>query len=97
MTSNSVQTIRETAELLNLQELEKAVDILNQARRIHFFGIGASGIIALDGQQKFVRIDKTAYAFTDVHEGESPSKSGISGLRVKKAGESPSKSGISGL
>ncbi|GAF63749.1 putative transcriptional regulator [Bacillus sp. TS-2] len=67
MTNNSVQTIRETAELLNLQELEKAVDFLNQARRIHFFGIGASGIIALDGQQKFVRIDKTAYAFTDVH------------------------------
>ncbi|MED1560634.1 RpiR family transcriptional regulator [Alkalihalobacillus alcalophilus ATCC 27647 = CGMCC 1.3604] len=67
MTSNSIQTIRETAELLNIEELEKAIEKLNKARRIHFFGIGASGIIAHDAQQKFLRIDKTTYAFTDVH------------------------------
>ena len=67
MTNNSIQTIRETAELLSIDELEKAVDILNKARRIHFIGVGASSIIAQDAEQKFLRINKTAYAFEDMH------------------------------
>lgn len=67
MTNNSIQTIRETAELLNSAELEKAINLLSNARKIHFIGVGASGIIAKDAQQKFLRINKTAYAFTDMH------------------------------
>lgn len=67
MTNNSIQTIRETAELLNTDELKKAVEVLRNARRIHFIGVGASSIIAQDAQQKFLRIDKTAHAFTDMH------------------------------
>src|SRR5699024_212830 len=67
MTSNSIQTMRETAELLNTDELDKAVETLRKARRIHFIGVGASNIIAQDAQQKFLRIDKTAHAFTDMH------------------------------
>jgi len=67
MTNNSIQTIHETAELLSIDELEKAVDILNKARRIHFIGVGASSIIAQDAEQKFLRINKTAYAFEDMH------------------------------
>lgn len=67
MTNNSIQTIRETTELLSRNQLEKAVEVLKKARRIHFIGIGASSIIAQDAQQKFLRINKTAYAFTDMH------------------------------
>ncbi|PAV31070.1 RpiR family transcriptional regulator [Virgibacillus profundi] len=67
MTNNSIQTIRETAELLIVEELEKAVEALRQARRIHFIGIGASSIIAQDAQQKFLRINKSAYTFSDMH------------------------------
>jgi DNA-binding MurR/RpiR family transcriptional regulator len=67
MTNNSIHTIRETAELLDTEELEKAVGLLRSARKIHFIGVGASSIIAQDAQQKFLRINKTAYAFADVH------------------------------
>ncbi|MFD2044911.1 MurR/RpiR family transcriptional regulator [Ornithinibacillus salinisoli] len=67
MTNNSIQTIRETAELLNVDELEKAVEVVKNARSIHFIGVGASSIIAQDAQQKFLRINKSAYAFTDMH------------------------------
>ncbi|MFS0785581.1 MurR/RpiR family transcriptional regulator [Shouchella sp. 1P09AA] len=67
MTNNSIQTIQETAELLDIRQLEKAVHVLHKARKIHFFGIGASSIIAQDALQKFLRIDKTAYAFSDIH------------------------------
>ncbi|WP_090868272.1 MurR/RpiR family transcriptional regulator [Oceanobacillus limi] len=67
MTNNSIQTIRETVELLSTDELKKAVDLLRNANKIHFIGVGASGIIAHDAQQKFLRINKMAYAFSDIH------------------------------
>src|SRR5699024_11297010 len=67
MTSNSIQTIRETADLLSTEQLQKTVNILSEARRIHFIGVGASGILAQDAQQKFLRIDKLSYALSDVH------------------------------
>lgn len=67
MTNNSIQTIRETADMLYTDELEKAVEALKKARNIHFIGVGASSIIAQDAQHKFLRIDKTAYAFSDMH------------------------------
>ncbi len=67
MTNNSIHTIRETAELLNVEELEKAVDVIRKAKRIHFIGVGASNIIAQDAQQKFLRINKTAFASLDMH------------------------------
>lgn len=67
MTTNTIQTIQETAELLDTHQLEKAVQALRKARKIHFFGIGASSIIAQDAMQKLLRIDKTAYAFSDLH------------------------------
>lgn len=67
ITNNSIQTIRETAELFSTDELSRAVEVLINARTTHFFGVGASHIIALDAQQKFLRIDKNATAFTDMH------------------------------
>ncbi|MER2262508.1 MAG: MurR/RpiR family transcriptional regulator [Psychrobacillus sp.] len=67
MTNNSIKTIRETAEMLNTEELEKAIDLLRGANTIHFVGVGASNIIAQDAQQKFLRINKNAYAFPDMH------------------------------
>lgn len=67
MTNNSIQTIKETAELLRIDEVEKAVQLLLNAKKIHFIGVGASGIIAKDAQQKFLRINKTVYAFSDIH------------------------------
>src|SRR5690606_32976124 len=67
MTTNSIQTIKETAELLQIDELEKAVQLLLNAKKIHFIGVGASGIIAKDAQQKFLRINKTVHAFSDIH------------------------------
>jgi RpiR family carbohydrate utilization transcriptional regulator len=38
---------------LDTEALEKAIAALREARHIEFFGLGASGIVALDAQQKF--------------------------------------------
>ncbi|MBC5637640.1 MurR/RpiR family transcriptional regulator [Ornithinibacillus sp. BX22] len=67
MTINSIQTIKETTELLRIDEVEKAVELLLNAKKIHFVGVGASGIIAKDAEQKFLRINKTVHAFSDTH------------------------------
>ncbi|MEH7252513.1 MurR/RpiR family transcriptional regulator [Neobacillus niacini] len=66
-TSNSIQSIRDSEEIINYEELERAVQLLLPAQNVHFFGIGASNIIAKDAQQKFLRIQKNATAFTDTH------------------------------
>ncbi len=86
MTNNSVQTIRETAELLNTDELQSAVEVLRHARRIYFIGVGASSIISQDAQQKFLRIDKVAYTFADIH---------MAATQVANAGEEDVVVGIS--
>lgn len=67
ITNNSLQAIQETTELVDYRVLSQAVDVLKKANRIHFFGVGASGIIAKDAQQKFMRMNKPTSAFTDMH------------------------------
>lgn len=67
ITSNSLQAIRETTEMVDYRTLSEAVRLLNEAGSIHFFGVGASGIIAQDAQQKFLRMNKPTSAFTDMH------------------------------
>ncbi|TGB02449.1 MurR/RpiR family transcriptional regulator [Halobacillus salinus] len=67
VTNNNLQAIKETSELVDYETLSKAVQLLKEARRIHFFGVGASGIIAQDAQQKFLRMNRATSAFTDLH------------------------------
>lgn len=67
MTTNSMQTIKETADILNIDDLTEVIKALDQVNRIHFFGVGASNIIAQDAQLKFSRINKHTTAFADFH------------------------------
>lgn len=64
---NAIQAIQDTSALVDYQELERAVSLLLQANTVHFIGLGASGIVAKDAQQKWLRIHKQATAFTDTH------------------------------
>lgn len=67
LTNNATQALKETSELVNYEALGMAVEALKKADRIHFFGVGASGIIAQDAQQKFLRMNKSVSCFTDIH------------------------------
>jgi len=69
VTEHAVQTLLETAELLDSSQLEAAVEAIVNAKNIHFFGVGASGIPAIDAQQKFLRIHRASTASTDLHMG----------------------------
>lgn len=67
VTNNNIQAIRETTELVDFEGLQEAGEAIAKAKRLHFFGVGASGIIAQDAQQKFLRMNIATSAFTDVH------------------------------
>jgi DNA-binding MurR/RpiR family transcriptional regulator len=66
-TSNTIQIIRDTAEIIDHDNLKTAISMLLNAKNVHFCGVGASNIVAADAQQKLIRINKGATAFTDMH------------------------------
>ncbi|QNG59228.1 MurR/RpiR family transcriptional regulator [Bacillus sp. PAMC26568] len=66
-TSNTIQIIRDTAEIIDHDNLKMAISMLLNAKNVHFCGVGASNIVAADAQQKLIRINKGATAFTDMH------------------------------
>ena len=59
--------LRTTMEMNDAAELERAVSLLCRARRTDFYGVGSSGLVALDASNKFGRIGKVAVANTDPH------------------------------
>ena len=51
------EAIEQTSHIIDLHDLERAVDVLSNAKRIDFSGMGASGIVAYDAMTKFMRIN----------------------------------------
>ncbi|TCZ75611.1 MurR/RpiR family transcriptional regulator [Paenibacillus albiflavus] len=64
---NNCKSIEDTLSVINRNEIARAVDALRECNRIVFFGIGASGLVALDADQKFSRINKMCRTCTDGH------------------------------
>lgn len=64
---NNRKAIEDTLQVLDYEEVYKAVNVVHKARLINFFGVGASGIVALDASQKFMRINKICQSYTDPH------------------------------
>lgn len=64
---NNCKSIEDTLMVIDKSCIKSAVDLLSNARRIFFYGIGASGLVCMDAQQKFMRINKICYAYTDGH------------------------------
>lgn len=52
----------------DIEKMDAAVDVLSHARQIDFYGFGASGIVALDAQQKFPLFGVPCNAHTDAHQ-----------------------------
>ncbi len=58
LTNISIKTIQETHELIDLDALKQAVELIRAASILDFYGIGASMLVALDAESKFMRIGK---------------------------------------
>lgn len=47
--------------------LDRAIRAISKARRVEFYGYGASGSVASDAQHKFFRLQLSSSAYTDPH------------------------------
>ncbi|WP_143872311.1 MurR/RpiR family transcriptional regulator [Catenovulum sediminis] len=64
---DSTMAALETArQHLDTVSINRAVDILTQAKKISFFGLGASAAVAHDAQNKFFRFNVPVICFDDV-------------------------------
>ncbi|WP_438348498.1 MurR/RpiR family transcriptional regulator [Paenibacillus sp. FA6] len=64
---NNCKSIEDTLSVINRDEIARAVKVLRSSNRIAFFGIGASGLVGIDAEQKFSRINKMCHTYTDGH------------------------------
>ena len=64
---SNTSSIEETIGLLNIDVIKVAVEAMVNANRIYLFGIGASGLVAMDLQQKLLRINKNTLYQMDPH------------------------------
>ena len=71
VTDNAVAALLRYRNAAASQSVDRAIQALTDAgragRRIEFYGVGNSGIVALDAQHKFFRLGVTATAVSDGH------------------------------
>ncbi|SES06582.1 MurR/RpiR family transcriptional regulator [Salipaludibacillus aurantiacus] len=64
---SNIRTLEETLEVLNLDAIKEAIDLILKANKVEFYGNGGSGIIAADAHHKFMRIGIQSAAYSDSH------------------------------
>lgn len=68
---HETRALQETAEHLDLEQLQAAVDAIAAAPRVDIFGVGASGAVAGDLQAKLHRIGRIAFYWNDIHGAQT--------------------------
>ncbi len=64
---HEVRALQETAEHLDLSQLDAAIAAVAGAPRVEIFGIGASGLVGTDLQYKLMRAGRIAFCWTEFH------------------------------
>ncbi|MBB6020149.1 DNA-binding MurR/RpiR family transcriptional regulator [Paenibacillus sp. JGP012] len=65
--ASMVGVLQSSLGMLDREQLRQAVDDLDQARFVQFFGVGSSGITALEAKNRFLRIGRRVEANSDSH------------------------------
>lgn len=65
--SSLINSIRKSTTLISPSTVEAAVKLLDSSKRVLFFGVGSSGVAAIEAKHRFMRIGKKYDAFTDSH------------------------------
>lgn len=63
----TLHTLMEVRERLDSAALSRAINAVAAAKRVEFYGFGASGAVAADAQHKFFRLLLSAAAYSDPH------------------------------
>lgn len=62
---NTISAIVQFRESLNVESVDKAIALLREARRVEFYAMGNSAVVALDAQHKLFRFRIPSVAHTD--------------------------------
>lgn len=65
--NSNINILKNTVDLVSDEDVRKCADMIMNARRIYFIGIGYSGIIAQDSNYKFMRIGLNTTSFDSSH------------------------------
>ncbi len=63
----AINTLEDTRDSVDRKAFAQAVNLLAEARRIEFYGVGTSATLALDAYYRFMRIGLPAHAAVDPH------------------------------
>ncbi|TDF41507.1 MurR/RpiR family transcriptional regulator [Alteromonadaceae bacterium M269] len=63
---STMASLEVARQSLNVNEINRAVDLLTQAKRISFFGLGASAAVAHDAINKFFQFNVPIVYFEDI-------------------------------
>lgn len=64
---NESMSIADTAQVIDVASLERAVTAIDRADRVDLYGVGASAIVAVDLQRKLARIGRVALEWPESH------------------------------
>ena len=65
--NTNVHALTETHSLLDEKVFNQTIDWLHEAKKVYFFGVGASVLTALKAANKFLRIEPKVYCIQDSH------------------------------
>lgn len=63
----SLSKLMSVRDHLDPVQIRRAIDALYRARRVEFYGFGASGAVAVDATHKFFRLQFATAAYSDPH------------------------------
>ncbi|MGZ5200107.1 MAG: glucokinase [Telluria sp.] len=64
---NTVSAILKFRDQMDVNSIDRAIEILRRAKRVEFYAMGNSRVVALDGQHKFFRFRIPASSYGDSH------------------------------
>ena len=65
--SNNISALNETFKKLEYDKIKDVVQLIAKSKQIHFFGLGSSGVSALEAKNKFLRIMPNVSCSLDSH------------------------------
>ena len=67
LSADTVQAVRQSRKALCVSALADAVKAISRARKTEFYGLGTSGLVAMNAKMRFNRIGIESDAQTDLH------------------------------
>ena len=65
--NTNINALMETYSLIREEKMDQAIRMLYEARRIFFYGVGASMLTAMKAMNKFLRIENKVVCIQDSH------------------------------